>query len=82
MFFRLAFDSTLLDERHGDTYPCRVLLQVAASVLDGVGMTKLLQELHLFDDVLPFLHTNQRHDLIKHNSFNTKQSQGSKGKPG
>lgn len=42
------------------TYPCRVLLQVAAQVLDGVGVAKLLQELHLFDDVLPFLHSNRK----------------------
>lgn len=29
--------------------------EVASSVLDGVGMTELLEELHLLDDILPFL---------------------------
>lgn len=42
-----------------DTYPRCVLLQVTSPVLDGVWVAKLLQELHLFDDVLPFLHTRR-----------------------
>lgn len=39
-------------------YPCCVLPQVAAFVLNSIGVPKLLKELHLFNDVLPFLHTN------------------------
>lgn len=39
-------------------YPCCVLPQIAAFVLDSVGVPKLLKELHLFNDVLPFLHAN------------------------
>lgn len=37
------------------TYPCCVLTEVAAFVLDAVGVPDPLQKLHLFYDVLPFL---------------------------
>lgn len=37
------------------TYPCCVLPQVAAFVLNSVGVSELLKEFHLFNDVLPFL---------------------------
>lgn len=40
-------------------YPRCVLPQVAAFVLDSVGVPKLLKELHLFNDVLPFLKHKQ-----------------------
>lgn len=42
------------------TYPGCVLLQVTSPILDGVRVAKLLQELHLFNDVLPFLHVNTK----------------------
>lgn len=51
---------------HTNTHPCRVLAQVAASVLHRVGVPQLLKELHLFDDILPFLQQErQNNETIK-----------------
>lgn len=45
----------MLQEAGERTYPCCVLTEVAAFVLYTVGVPDPLQELHLFDYVLPFL---------------------------
>ena len=48
---------------HTHTYPCCVLSQVTSSVFNGVGMAKLLQKLHLLDNVLPFLETEREREI-------------------
>jgi len=56
------------------TYPCCVLSEVAPFVFDGVGVSELLQELHLFYDVLPFLwakreNSSKKNQLVFVNEF-------------
>ena len=43
----------------GLAHPSRVLPQVTAPVLNGIGVPELLQEPHLLDDVLPLLRGGQ-----------------------
>ena len=40
-------------------HPSRVLPQVTAPVLNGIGVLEFLQEPHLLDDVLPLLRGGQ-----------------------
>lgn len=49
-------------QTHTHTHPCCVLSQVAATVLNSVGVAQLLEELHFLDDILPFLEQKQRHN--------------------
>lgn len=51
----------LMDITVHNTYPCCVLFQVTSPILNSVWVAKFLQELYLFNDVLPFLHMNTKH---------------------
>lgn len=44
------------------THPCCVLSQIAATVLNSVGVAQLLEELDFLDDILPFLENNKTSD--------------------
>lgn len=55
----LLHDVSVLWHRHRHTHPCCVLSQIAATVLNSVWVAQLLEELHFFDDILPFLEQKQ-----------------------
>lgn len=47
---------------HSHTHPCCVLSQIAATVLNSVGVAQLLEELDFLDDILPFLENIETSD--------------------